>query len=58
MHCPVELVSARVRKLRVGDGLDVTTTMGPLISSVGLDKVVAHVADAVAKGGKVRRAAW
>lgn len=55
-RCGAELVSSRVRKLKVGDGLEPGTTLGPLISAAGLEKVVGHVADAMAKGGKVRRA--
>ncbi len=44
-----DLVAARVRKMRVGDGLDANNNMGPLISAAGLEKVMAHVSDAVAK---------
>mmetsp|Transcript_11098 Transcript_11098/g.19328 ORF Transcript_11098/g.19328 Transcript_11098/m.19328 type:complete len:550 (+) Transcript_11098:46-1695(+) len=48
-----ELVVARVNKLRLGAGYEAGTTMGPLISTVAIDRVAAHVADAVAKGAKV-----
>jgi len=48
-----ELVAARVRKLRLGDGLEAGTSMGPLISPTALERVGAHVADAVAKGAQV-----
>ena len=42
-----------VAKLRVGDGLKGVTDIGPLIDAAALAKVQEHVADAVAKGGKV-----
>eukprot|EP00195_Chlamydomonas_chlamydogama_P002619 CAMPEP_0202920768 /NCGR_PEP_ID=MMETSP1392-20130828/77027_1 /ASSEMBLY_ACC=CAM_ASM_000868 /TAXON_ID=225041 /ORGANISM="Chlamydomonas chlamydogama, Strain SAG 11-48b" /LENGTH=526 /DNA_ID=CAMNT_0049614281 /DNA_START=54 /DNA_END=1634 /DNA_ORIENTATION=- len=48
-----EIVTDLVSKLKVGDGLDASTTTGPLISQAGLDKVVAHVQDAVGKGAQV-----
>ncbi|KAF1854310.1 hypothetical protein Lal_00013158 [Lupinus albus] len=40
-------------KLRVGHGADSGSTMGPLTTSRGVDKVKKHVEDAVSKGGKV-----
>jgi succinate-semialdehyde dehydrogenase / glutarate-semialdehyde dehydrogenase len=46
----VELVSAEARRLVVGSGLDPTTTMGPLIDAVAVDRVAEHVGNAV-KGG-------
>jgi len=42
-----------VRKLRVGDGLQGATEQGPLIDAKAVAKVEEHIADAVAKGGKV-----
>jgi succinate-semialdehyde dehydrogenase/glutarate-semialdehyde dehydrogenase len=42
-----------VRKLRVGDGLKGPTEQGPLIDAKAVAKVEEHIADAVAKGGKV-----
>lgn len=42
-----------VSKLKVGDPLDPSTNVGPLVEQQGLDKVVSHVEDAVAKGAKV-----
>ncbi|KAJ9534870.1 hypothetical protein QJQ45_029560, partial [Haematococcus lacustris] len=48
-----ELVVARVKALRLGDGLEAGVTLGPLVSAAGRDKVAAHVEDAVAKGGRV-----
>jgi succinate-semialdehyde dehydrogenase/glutarate-semialdehyde dehydrogenase len=42
-----------VRKLRVGDGLKGPTEQGPLIDEKAVAKVEEHIADAVAKGGRV-----
>jgi succinate-semialdehyde dehydrogenase/glutarate-semialdehyde dehydrogenase len=42
-----------VRKLRVGDGLKGATDQGPLIDDKAVAKVEEHIADAVAKGGKI-----
>jgi len=47
----VQLAEA-VRALRVGDPLDEATHIGPLVDRAGLDKVTAHVADAIAKGAR------
>jgi succinate-semialdehyde dehydrogenase / glutarate-semialdehyde dehydrogenase len=44
---------AAVQKLRVGDGLAGATEQGPLIDDRAVAKVEEHVADALAKGGKV-----
>ena len=44
---------AAVAELRVGDGLKGATDQGPLIDAKALAKVEQHVADAVAKGGKI-----
>ncbi|MFT3906971.1 MAG: NAD-dependent succinate-semialdehyde dehydrogenase [Steroidobacteraceae bacterium] len=42
-----------VARLRVGDGLAGVTDQGPLIDQAALRKVREHVADALAKGGKL-----
>jgi len=42
-----------VSKLRVGDGLKGATDQGPLIDAKAVTKVEEHIADAVAKGGRV-----
>src|SRR5271157_2696000 len=42
-----------VAKLRVGDGTQAGVNQGPLINEEAVEKVEAHVADAVRKGGKV-----
>jgi succinate-semialdehyde dehydrogenase/glutarate-semialdehyde dehydrogenase len=48
-----ERLTERVRSLKVGDGLEPGTVIGPLIDAAGLAKVEAHVADAVRKGARV-----
>jgi len=45
-----ELVATRTRKLKVGNGMDPDTDIGPLINREGFDKVAEHVQDALAKG--------
>ncbi|MDA3919895.1 MAG: NAD-dependent succinate-semialdehyde dehydrogenase [Salinisphaera sp.] len=50
----IERFTARMAALKVGDGLADGTDVGPLVNSATRDKVVALVADAVAKGAKVR----
>lgn len=45
-------VAERVRKLRVGDGMDPETDIGPLINRDAFDKVVDHVRDALDHGAK------
>ena len=42
-----------VTSLELGDGADPTVTMGPLINTEALEKVEAHIADAVDKGARV-----
>ncbi len=42
-----------VNKLKVGEGFGEGVTTGPLINAKAIKKVEEHVADAVAKGGKV-----
>ncbi|ELH0896513.1 NAD-dependent succinate-semialdehyde dehydrogenase [Vibrio fluvialis] len=43
----------RVRKLKVGNGLDPDTQIGPLINDAAVAKVRSHIKDAVEKGAKV-----
>lgn len=50
----IERFTARMSALKVGDGLAADTDVGPLVNAATRDKVVALVADAVAKGAKVR----
>jgi len=48
-----EKVRAKMGMLKVGRGTDAGVNLGPLIDEQGLQKVEAHLADAVAKGAKV-----
>ncbi|MDP2322084.1 MAG: NAD-dependent succinate-semialdehyde dehydrogenase [Acidobacteriota bacterium] len=48
----VTTMAEAVRALRVGDPTNDTTQVGPLVDRAGLDKVAAHVADAVGKGAR------
>lgn len=43
-------VVERVSKLKVGNGLDPATDIGPLIDRAAFDKVARHVSDAIGKG--------
>jgi succinate-semialdehyde dehydrogenase/glutarate-semialdehyde dehydrogenase len=43
----------KVGELNVGDGADPAVTMGPLINTEAVEKVEAHIADAVGKGARV-----
>ena len=43
----------KVNALKVGDGTQAGVTQGPLIDDKAVDKVEQHVADALAKGGKL-----
>lgn len=42
-----------VRNLKVGNGLDAATSQGPLIDDKAVTKVEEHIADALAKGGRI-----
>ncbi len=42
-----------VGRMKVGDGLDAGTALGPLIDAAAVAKVQSHIDDATAKGGKV-----
>ena len=48
-----EKLVAAVNKLKVGNGLEGGVTQGPLIDANAVAKIEEHIADAVAKGGKV-----
>ncbi|MEJ0062628.1 MAG: NAD-dependent succinate-semialdehyde dehydrogenase [Alphaproteobacteria bacterium] len=43
----------RVKKLAVGNGLEAGTAIGPLINKAAIEKIRAHIADAVKKGAKI-----
>ncbi|WP_236635266.1 NAD-dependent succinate-semialdehyde dehydrogenase [Rhodoferax sp. TS-BS-61-7] len=45
--------SAKVKAMKVGNGFEDGVLQGPLIEDAAVEKVKRHVADAVAKGGKV-----
>ncbi len=47
-----ERVAARVRKLKVGPGMDEGVDLGPLIDRAGFEKVHRHLQDALAKGAQ------
>lgn len=49
----VEKFSEQVSQMNIGDGLDESVEIGPLINEDGLQKVVHQVEDAVQKGAKV-----
>jgi succinate-semialdehyde dehydrogenase/glutarate-semialdehyde dehydrogenase len=48
-----EKLAAKVAQFKVGSGIEPGVTIGPLIEPAAIEKVQAHVADAVAKGAKV-----
>ena len=49
----LEKVVERVKKLKLGNGMDPDTDIGPLVDRAGYEKVRQHVEDAVAKGAKL-----
>jgi hypothetical protein len=49
----VEKFAAKVKALKVGNGFEDGVVQGPLIEDAAVEKVQRHVADAVAKGGKL-----
>ncbi len=48
-----EKLAARVAAMKVGDGFEEGVVAGPLITEKAVEKVEAHIADAVEKGAKV-----
>lgn len=50
----LEVLEARVQKLRAGNGLEEGITIGPLVDAPSLNKVDRQVNDAVAKGAQLR----
>lgn len=49
----VKKFAAKVKDVKVGNGFEDGVSQGPLIEDAAVEKVQRHVADAVAKGGKV-----
>lgn len=49
----LEAFTARMQALKVGDGLEPGTEIGPLIDQAGLTKALAHIEDAAAQGARV-----
>jgi succinate-semialdehyde dehydrogenase / glutarate-semialdehyde dehydrogenase len=49
----VEKLAAASKALNVGDGFAMGSEIGPLIEEAALDKVETHIADAIAKGGRL-----
>ncbi|TNE30502.1 MAG: NAD-dependent succinate-semialdehyde dehydrogenase [Alphaproteobacteria bacterium] len=49
----VEKLAAAANALKVGDGMDAGTEQGPLIDANAVAKIEEHVADALAKGGRL-----
>src|SRR5207253_11446762 len=49
----IEAIKARIPKIKVGDGMDPTSEMGPLITGEHRDKVAAYVENAPAEGATV-----
>lgn len=49
----IEALNDKVKQLRIGDPLDEATDMGPLIHDRAVEKMQAHIDDAVAKGATV-----
>ena len=49
----VAKLAARAAQLKVGFGLEAGVQQGPLIDAAALEKVEAHISDAIAKGAKV-----
>ena len=43
----VEKLTAAVKKLKVGNGMEEGVTQGPLINEAAVEKIDAHIADAV-----------
>ncbi|EPY50783.1 succinate-semialdehyde dehydrogenase [Schizosaccharomyces cryophilus OY26] len=46
-------LAEKVKSIKVGNGLDPSTALGPLISKEGCDKITKHIDDSVSKGAKV-----
>ena len=49
----VEKLATRIKALRIGDGATAGTDIGPMIDIGAVEKTEEHIADALAKGGKL-----
>jgi succinate-semialdehyde dehydrogenase/glutarate-semialdehyde dehydrogenase len=49
----IEKLAVRVKQLKVGSGLEEGVAQGPLINYAAVEKVEAHIADALEKGGRL-----
>ena len=49
----VQKFAAKVKEVKVGNGFEDGVSQGPLIEDAAVEKVQRHVADALAKGGKL-----
>jgi malonate-semialdehyde dehydrogenase (acetylating)/methylmalonate-semialdehyde dehydrogenase len=49
----VDAIAARLPKLRIGDGSDADTDMGPLITAAHRDKVAGYIAEGASSGATV-----
>lgn len=49
----VGILSRKIAALKVADGLESAATQGPLIDAKAVQKVVAHISDAISKGATV-----
>ena len=49
----IKAITARIQKIRIGDGMATETKMGPLHSRNQKDKIKEQVSDAVGKGAKI-----
>jgi succinate-semialdehyde dehydrogenase/glutarate-semialdehyde dehydrogenase len=50
----IEKFVSETKKLKVGNGTDESVTQGPLINMAAIEKVEAHVKDALEKGGELK----
>ncbi|RHX87856.1 NAD-dependent succinate-semialdehyde dehydrogenase [Leptospira stimsonii] len=50
----ISLFSESVLKLKIGNGLEKDTAIGPLISEMAVQKVESHIQDAIDRGGKLQ----